>query len=421
MNLKEQRKAKVAAQKALLATAKADNRPFSDEEQTNFENMQSDIVKLDKMIAAEAQLEVDDNTPAEPIIYAQAKDPNKKLWKDDGEFLTAVRNAARPGASIDNRLFKNQFGLNEGVPSEGGFLVETDFASRMLKRTYDKGALASRVERIGVSANANGLTMNGVDETSRVTGSRYGGVQSYWLHEAGTKIPSMPRFRQIELKLKKLVGLCYATDELLQDTTALATIITEAFSDDFAFMVDNSIFRGNGVGQPLGITGHVATVAVPPEAGQPAGTILYDNIVNMWARMYARSRANSAWFINQDIEPALYTMSLAVGVGGVPVYLPANGASGAPYGTLFGRPVVPIEQASTLGTVGDITLADMSQYLMIDKGGMQSASSIHVRFVNDESVFRFVYRVDGMPMWNAALTPANGVNALSPFIQLATR
>lgn len=359
--------------------------------------------------------------PQKPEIEAQSK-ADKQEWRNFGEFLVAVAKDAL-GQGRDQRLVETrQQGLNEGIPSQGGFLVQTDFASELIKRVYENGALASRANKTVISANSNGLKINGIDETSRVTGSRWGGVQSYWLGEAQTKTASMPTFRQIELNLKKLIGLCWATDELLQDTSALGQIITEAFGDEFAFMVDNAIFRGPGGAQPLGITGHNATITVDAEAGQAADTVLYENIVNMYSRMYGRSRANGVWYINQDIEPQLFTMSLAVGVGGVPVYMPANGASASPYGTLMGRPVVPIEQASTLGDVGDITFADLSQYKLIDKGGTQGASSIHVGFNTDETVFRFVYRVDGQPMWNAALTPASGsTNTLSPFVQLAAR
>ena len=103
------------------------------------------------------------------------------------------------------------------------------------------------------------------------------------------------------------------------------------------------------------------------------------------------------------------------------MFVPAGGLPNAPAGTLLGRPIVPIEQCQTLGTVGDIILADLSQYVIADKGGLESASSIHVRFVYDESVFRFVYRVDGQPIWNSALTPFLSANTLSPFVALASR
>ncbi|HEY4712374.1 MAG TPA: phage major capsid protein, partial [Dehalococcoidia bacterium] len=98
---------------------------------------------------------------------------------------------------------------------------------------------------------------------------------------------------------------------------------------------------------------------------------------------------------------------------------PAGGLSSAPYGTLFGKPVIPCEQAATLGTAGDIILADLSQYLMIDKGSLQSASSIHVKFTTDETAFRFTYRCDGQPLWKTVLTPYKGTgNTQSPFIVL---
>lgn len=335
----------------------------------------------------------------------------------------AVVEAGKAGGKIDERLTKRATGLNEGIGSEGGFLVQTDFSSELLKRAYETGVLANRCRKIPISANANGIKINGIDESSRATGSRWGGVRAYWLAEAGTKTESKPKFRKIELELNKLIGLCYATDELLQDKAALESIIGQAFSEEFGFMIDDAIVNGTGAGLPLGILNSGCLVTVSKETGQPAATILAENVINMWARMWARSRPNAVWFINQNLEPQLYEMSLAVGTGGIPVYMPANGLSDSPYARLMGRPVIPIEQCQTLGTLGDIILADFSQYVLADKGGIQTASSIHVHFVYDESVFRFVYRVDGQPIWNSALTPYKGGagSSLSPFVVLETR
>ncbi len=74
-----------------------------------------------------------------------------------------------------------------------------------------------------------------------------------------------------------------------------------------------------------------------------------------------------------------------------------------------------------LGTTGDITLADLSQYMLVDKNGVQAATSMHVAFLTDEMVFRITYRVDGKPMWSVPLTPFKGTNTKSPFIALASR
>jgi len=292
----------------------------------------------------------------------------------------------------------------------------------IMQRVYDQGDLLRRCAVDGLSANSNGMTYNAVNETSRADGSRMGGIIAYWTAEAGTKQYSMPAFRQIELKLKKVAALVAATDEQLQDASVLESWILRNLPDELRFVVEDSIINGTGVGMPQGILVSAGLVTVAAEAGQVADTIVVPNIVNMWSRMWGRSRRNAAWFINQDVEPQLFQLQIPVGTGGQAVYMPPGGLSASPYATLMGRPVVPLEYCATLGDVGDIILGDFSQYQMIEKGGIQSASSIHVQFVYDETVFRFVYRVDGENTWNSPLTPNSGsANTLAPFVVLEAR
>jgi HK97 family phage major capsid protein len=172
---------------------------------------------------------------------------------------------------------------------------------------------------------------------------------------------------------------------------------------------------------PLGYMNCKALITVPIQTGQATKTIVKENIDNMWARLWARSMKNAVWFINQDILPQLNAMNQAVGTGGQLVYLPPGGLSATPFSTLYGREIVWTEYNSTLGTTGDIVLGDMSQYMLVDKNGVQAATSMHVAFLTDEQVFRITYRVDGKPMWSVPLTPFKGVNTKSPFIALATR
>jgi len=346
------------------------------------------------------------------------KDPG--AFKSFGDQMQAVVMAATPGGSVDARL-KAATGLSEGVPSDGGFLVQQDFVEELLRRTYETGILVPKCRTIPISANKNGLKVNATDETSRATGSRWGGIHGYWAAEAAEKTASKPKFRQMELSLQKLIGLCYATDELLQDATALGEVLMQGLSEEFNFLFDDSIIRGTGAGQPLGILNANCTVSVAIETGQAADTFIAENVVKMYARLWSRSKSNAVWYINQDVLPQLFTMSLAVGTGGAPMFIPAGGISGQQPASLLGRPIVEIEQCSTVGDVGDVILADLSQYLMIKKGGIDAASSIHVRFIYDETAFRFVLRVDGQPIWNAPLTPYKGSNTLSPFITLDER
>jgi len=350
-----------------------------------------------------------------------------------GDQLQAIANAERSGKPnpmlVWEQLAVATGGAAAGVPSDGGVLIQKDFAVELYSRMSAESSLADprlpQVRSIPLTnPNYDGLELVLVDETSRATGSRWGGVQVYWGAEADVATAKKPKFRKETLELKELIGLAYATNRLLSDAGALASIFTQAFSEEMAWMKDDARIRGTGAGQPKGIlstTGASATISVAKETGQAAATVVYENINKMWSRMWARSRRNAVWLINQDVEQSLEVMTLAVGTGGVPVYMPPGGASDAPWGRLKGRPVIPVEHCSTLGTVGDIILWDPTQYIEISKGGMQADQSIHVRFTSNEQTFRFITRVDGMPMWNSALTPANGTNTQSPQITLATR
>jgi len=343
-------------------------------------------------------------------------------FRNFGEQLQAVhQHYASRGASSDSRLTRAPTGAGEVDPTGGGFLVQTDFAASIFMLAHDQGELLQRVNKIPISANANGLKMNAVDETSRATGSRWGGVGSYWLGEGDQANRTKPKFRRVEFDLHKLMSVMYITDELLQDSTALTSIAGQAFSEEVEFMTEDAIFEGAGSGLPLGFMNSPALVQVAKQNGQASGTIVKENIDNMWSRMWSRSRKNACWFINQDCEPQLNQLNQAVGTGGQLVYLPPGGLSGAPYATLYGRPLVATEYNAALGTPGDIVLADLSQYTLVDKGGVQAASSMHIAFLTDEMAFRITYRVDGKPMWSVPLSPFKGSLTKSPFVALAQR
>lgn len=392
------------------------------------EDLRKTVSTMERQERISASLEAPAGNPESrpgPGRIAIVEDRKKDRFGSLGEQMASVVRAGSPGGNIDPRLhvLNAATGLNETVQSDGGFLVQQDFVNDLLQDTFQTGILANRCRRQPISGNANSMKINGVDETSRVS-TRYGGILSYWADEAEEKTKSKPKFRKIELNLKKLIGLCYATDELLQDAPALEGFIREAFPGEFGFQIDDAIFNGDGSGKPLGIMNAGSLVSVSKENGQGAATIMAENIIKMYSRRFAGQTQNYAWFYNQNIEPQLYTMSLAVGLGGIPIYMPPGGLSDAPYARLMGLPAIAIEQAATLGTVGDIVLANFRNgYVLAEKGGIQSDVSIHVRFVYDESVFRFVLRIDGQPVRATALTPYKGgaTATQSHFIALETR
>ncbi len=418
---------------ALTDVADKENRDFNADEQKDWDSYESEYKTLgvrgdreERMEKLDSELDKPQGAVVDPteedIEKRGAGDPGKKDkrgFQNLGEQLNAVMQAAMPGGRTDPRLLQERAitGLGETVPSDGGFLVQPDFAEELLQKAYAQAVLGSRVRRIPISAKANGLTINAVDETSRANGSRMGGVQLYWVAEGGTATPSKPKFRQIKLNLNKLMGLCYITEEQMEDSVALESIVTKGFQDEFAFVIDDAIYRGSGAGQPLGFLNHGSTVVVAKESSQSTATVIKENIVNMRSRLLASLRGNAIWLINQDVEPQLNLLTL----GDLGAYFPGGTFANDPLDRLFARPVFSIEQAETMGTKGDIAFVDPSQYVMIDKGGIKTASSVHVRFLFDEMVFKFTYRVDGQPIWNTTLTSYKGSATKSWAVVLATR
>jgi HK97 family phage major capsid protein len=312
-------------------------------------------------------------------------------------------------------------GASSGVPESGGLLVRNEWNTSLLDRVKEEGKLAPRCFQMPIGEGNDGVEAPYVDETSRATGSRWGGVQVYRSAEAAAMTASQPKLGKFELRLEDLTGLFYATDRVLRDATLLEALATKAFTSEFAFKLDDEIVRGGGQGQCLGIVGNAPTVSVAKENGQAAATVNFQNIVKMYSVLLARCMPGAEWFINQTVLPQLYQMYVAVGTGGVPAYLPANGLSAKPYGTLMGLPVNVIEQASALGTVGDIFLANFSNdYALISKP-MTSASSIHVLFTSNQTTFRWVWPVIGKPVMASAITPYKGSATFGPFVTLATR
>ncbi len=346
----------------------------------------------------------------------------EKPFSTMGEQLIAVASAARDPRVTDKRLRYQAAatGLGETVPADGGFALQTDFSSDLDDRIFASGAVLSRVRRTPIGPGANGLKRLLINETSRVDGSRAGGVRGYWQDEGAATTASAPKFRVMEQTLNKLFALVYATDELLEDSVAMQAVVDRELPEELQFKAEDAIINGDGAGKPLGVLSSPALITQTAESGQTTSDLRPENFVKMYARMPARSVNRAVWLHNQDVLPQLLTAGITFGTGGQSLFMPA-GFMGNPFNTILGRPMVPIEYCATLDTVGDIIFADLDRFEVIEKGGIRDASSMHVRFLNDEMTFRFTWRLDGQTIENSAVTPFKGTVTVSPFIALATR
>lgn len=348
--------------------------------------------------------------------------PGAKLddeFPDVKSFMKAIWHGTRTSDAVASqhkiRQIMNSLGSN--VPADGGFLIPEYLRAELLRIALEKAVVRSRARVIPMETLTLPFPM--IDSTSNAS-NIYGGVAAYWTEEAGTLTDSSPTFGRVKLEAKKLTAYSEVPNELFADSLiSLQMLINEIFPEAIAWFEDVAFIGGSGVGEPLGFLNSPAMVTVAKEAGQAADTIVWENLIKMYARMLPSSLSNAVWIANLDVFPELATMSLSVGTGGSAIWL-TDGQAGPPM-RILGRPVLFTEKMPTLGDAGDIVLADMSHYLIGDRQTIQADTSPHFRFQTDMTSLRFIERVDGRPWLQSAITPQTGSNTLSPFVQLAAR
>lgn len=405
-----QRREGIAARNALLTTPRArqtDPDPIDPVETENNGTRQNNAAIGQRPAA---------RVPAAPRVQAGGNAGFRHL----GDFANSVRLASMRG-EMDPRLRNaalTTYG-NEGAGADGGFAVPPDFRTDILGPVFNEESLISLTDRLQSSSNT--LTLP-VDTTTPWQTS--GGIQAYWVAEAGTKTQSKPVLGETTLKLHTLAVLVPVTEELLEDAPAMGAYLNRKAPEKMDFKVSDAIIRGSGVGVPLGIMNSPALVTVSKESGQAADTVVAANVMKMWGRMPAASRRTAVWIMHPDAEALLPGLL----IGNIPVYIPPGGLAGNQYGTLFGRPVIPHQTAETIGDLGDIMLLDLKQYLTVtktgagrDSNGIKADTSIHLWFDQDTTAFRFTLRVAGQPWWPAAITQRDGSNTQSPFVVLEAR
>jgi HK97 family phage major capsid protein len=320
-------------------------------------------------------------------------------FKNQDDFLD-VLNSGR----YDPRLIRA--GFTEGTPSEGGFSVPVEFSSQWLDLSLVQEVVRP-LAQVWPMQSATRL-VPGWDLLDMTGGVSFGGFEMQWLGEEGTGTVQQGKLRQIQLSAKKGAIYTQASNELVADGLGFAAQLQMALTGSIAYGFDRAFLRGTGAGMPLGVLSSGSLITVSKEPGQGADTLFYENIVNMWSRMYDVGKTRAVWIANPSIVGQLFTMGLVLGVGSAPVYLPAGGAAGSPNDTLFGRPLLFSPVMSALGDLFDIALVDLTQYAIGLRKEMAIDRSQAPGWTQDLDSWRIITRVDGMPTWNDVFTPEHG-------------
>lgn len=347
-----------------------------------------------------------------------AQDQIKDGFKSFGEFLVQVRRVC-DGETKDGRL-KTAGHLETGDDSQGGFVVPEIWADGIFHAALEDSIVRSRATVI--KATSDSLKVGRVVDDDRSSGI-FGGVTFTWTEEAGDKTDakSKPAIGQLELNIHKLVGSVWVSNELEDDHGNFGGFMQSVFGRALRFIEDDSFLNGTGANQPLGIMNGGALIT-PARSG--AGQVKYEDLTGMMSRLLPDSWNRAVWIINPDV---------------VNEWLSADGVEAQVRNVidvnehmLLGFPFIVSEKAQTLGSQGDVILADFGagHYVIADRE-IRIAASRHYQgkgtivhpstygFTNDETFWKIVLRVDGQPLMTDPITPYRGANPLSPFIALA--
>ena len=426
------KQAKIDAAKAL--TAAAGENELSAEDQVLFDAAMDEAQSLQASIDRErALIEAERSQPGLPSPVSRLphitvdenieQDP-RRGFAHVGQFTHAVVQASR-GVAFDQRLMTLNAAAattvaNESTGADGGFTVPPQYSQELMTIIEAPDSLLSRCRQIPISGTTLTIPKN---ETAAHSTT---GVQAYWDDEMATIQQSRPVFKFDTLRTSRITALVPASEELLQDSPAMAAWFEFEAGAKMAFKTSDAILWGTGGGMPLGIMGAPCLVTQAKESSQANGTLLTINALKMLSRLTSGSRSRAVWVMHSDMEPLLPGLFIPIknvantdNVGGAPIYAPPS--AGQAFGTLLGRPILFSESSQSVGALGDIVLADFSQYIVLTKGGVKSDQSIHLWFDQNLHAFRFVLRLGGQPWLSAPIARKNGTNTQSHFVTLQAR
>lgn len=414
----------VGQMKAMIDAAEAEDRDMTAEEQATFDKLKADKDSLDKRIerasdiaASAAALDAVIPAASRGAGIPRAGGPEaSKEFENVSEFLYAVR--FRPS---DQRLnFVEGVGAAaeaDGLQAElrmdndtsGGFMIPTQLRSTIMSVKPQEALVRPRANVIAAGNPPDAaITIPVLDQNGAAPGNVFGGMTFAWIEEGGDKPETDADLTGVTLTPHEIAGHVTLTDKMLRNWQASGAFVESLMRAGVSAAEDYAFLRGNGITQPLGAINAPATKYVNRAV---SNQISYLDLLKMVSVLLMRG-GDPVWSMPQG---ALVQIGQLVDPEGHYIWK-ANAREGFA-GDLLGYPVRWNNRAPLLGTKGDVLLADWSQYLIKDGSGPFVAASEHVKFLQNKTVIKIFWNVDGAPWLKLPIKEENGYE-VSPFVGL---
>lgn len=230
-------------------------------------------------------------------------------------------------------------------------------------------------------------------------------------------------FNQIEVDGYKVGGFIPVCNAVLEDSYLnLADEIMDAIGQAIGLALDKAILYGTGVKMPLGIVTRLAQTSEPDNwgASAPEWTDLHTSnilkidpsamtpeeffsalLLNLGSARPNYATGGTFWAMNRKTRMKILSKAITFNAAGA-IVAGANGTIPVEGGTIVELPFIP--DNDIIGGYGSL-------YLLAERAGVQLAMSEHVRFIEDETVFKGTARYDGMPVFGESFIVLNISNA----------
>jgi HK97 family phage major capsid protein len=330
-------------------------------------------------------------------------------------FLRAVWNPADQSA---RQVIRNAW--TERVPSEGGFLVPEQLRAQVM--TYMTTAIVRPRATV-------------VDNPSQASGKQALGGLAFSVVEVSETIPATnPALGRLVLEARKIAAYLQGVpNELTEDAAgAMGDLLARVIAMGLAWFEDDLfIFNGTGAGEPQSLANGGAALAVDRTTSDE---VLVADIALMLTGLHPAALqagltpglTHVRWLVSSAVLPQFLELYLNTGgsTAGTDI-TPVATSEWLSFGdghdvgpSILGLPASVTDHQPTLGTTGDVILADLSQYVISDRLTMTvEQSKDGAGFINDTSNFRIRSRVDGR-YWVQSKTTTEAGGSVSPVVVL---
>ena len=380
--LRGKRAQKLEAAKAFLESSRNTDGFLSAEDDAAYTRMVNEIASLGNEIARMERLEAMDAQLSRPVntpITEKPASPEKqdaKTGRASDAYKKAFWNVTRHKDSMTPEL---RNALQEGVDSEGGYLVPDEFENTLVTGLNEATVIRSHAKVITTSSGSHKIPVV----------ASHGSAA--WIDEGGAYTESDETFGQVQLDAHKVGTVIKVSEELLADAAFdLEAYIQSEFTRRIGDKEEEAFLTGNGVSKPTGILNATGGGEVGVTTASSTA-ITADELIDLYYSLKAPYRKNAVWILNDTTVKAIRKLKDSTGN-----YLLQPALKEGEVSTILGRPYFTTAYAPEIAAgAKTVIFGDLSYYWIGDRRGITFKRLNELYAGNGQVGFLASRRLDG--------------------------